>query len=888
MAKNGGSPIYQPPGSGGGGGGTPASTVQNSGVGDVASVGGSTNYAREDHVHGREAFAAPSSLNTDGSSSVGTAATVAHSDHKHAIPSTLDTNARIAVKKAGSLIGTRRGLNFISTVGHDWTVADNVGSEHVSITPSLALTDLQSTRTKSLQIIGHSWTAGAAMSSFSAYAQHGFTAQLCGMLGVHNDNLYNYGISGSALSMPVNAGFTPTPLNGWAGCYQFITPTNSSLFVNSTNPVRVDSMFGSPAPTIILHGINDVGGTSFWQRLNTQNAYSHALRAVISRCRAGALFCSTMSGGAMVWDSSITASGSWTNVQQSLTNTGAGVKNSSTNGDTVTFTIPKGYTGGTIAISFIGQFNAYDTLASTAAAGATTITLSKSTTDWASSLVEFPCTVLVGSESVVATAYNSTTGVMTLASPLVNTWIAGYQVMVDTSRLAVTWSSNRPSDTIVSGTAKLRLAGQGQSGCPVSVVQRFIGLDQSYAGYTITATVADCNAGDTSKVKFDSVWIEALYPAPVIVANIPKLSYGYGYAAYRDYWYEWNNNVTARIAEFDNRVALLDLDTILRDRDAILTTGIATGTAGSTVSLSVTANTTAFETTPGYLIGVENEIMSVDSITGSYPNYTLTCTRSPAGYTSYSTIAAHTTGCPISRQDNLQLDHIHETPRAASIMARECVRLLDAMPAVPAAYQGLMTSSWTQEALSGSIGIGDTDWLQPAMGGTTTVIPTQNQPYAVPIFIPKESVIVGAGVVCGAASTGSVRLGLWAPDNYHSLPNQLIADMGVISPVTTNTFYQTGAVYTRVRPGWYWVGCMRTTTASVTLRAVGGANNAPGYQLPLNGNPSGSTSIYTGYSGPTVSVSGQFDAFFYTFATAAPTLTAATPVVWLYVRTTGY
>jgi hypothetical protein len=48
--------------------------------------------------------------------------------------STIDSNARVAVSKGGSAIGTRRGLNFIEGSGVTLTGADNSGSERVDIT----------------------------------------------------------------------------------------------------------------------------------------------------------------------------------------------------------------------------------------------------------------------------------------------------------------------------------------------------------------------------------------------------------------------------------------------------------------------------------------------------------------------------------------------------------------------------------------------------------------------------------------------------------------------------------------------------------------------------------------------------------------------------------
>lgn len=75
------------------------------------------------------------SLNTDGSSAVGTAVKVARADHIHTIPSTLDTNARVGVRKnsTGST-STRRRLNIIEGANITVTVADDSGDEEVDVT----------------------------------------------------------------------------------------------------------------------------------------------------------------------------------------------------------------------------------------------------------------------------------------------------------------------------------------------------------------------------------------------------------------------------------------------------------------------------------------------------------------------------------------------------------------------------------------------------------------------------------------------------------------------------------------------------------------------------------------------------------------------------------
>lgn len=65
-------------------GATPAATVTTQAVGDAPVVGVSTNFAREDHKHGREAFGAATATTTYGLAKAdGAAATVARSDHGH-------------------------------------------------------------------------------------------------------------------------------------------------------------------------------------------------------------------------------------------------------------------------------------------------------------------------------------------------------------------------------------------------------------------------------------------------------------------------------------------------------------------------------------------------------------------------------------------------------------------------------------------------------------------------------------------------------------------------------------------------------------------------------------------------------------------------------------
>jgi hypothetical protein len=60
------------------------------------------------------------------------------SGNSDALTGILDANARLATSKAGTLVGTRRGLNLIEGTNVTMTVADNAGSERVDVTINAA------------------------------------------------------------------------------------------------------------------------------------------------------------------------------------------------------------------------------------------------------------------------------------------------------------------------------------------------------------------------------------------------------------------------------------------------------------------------------------------------------------------------------------------------------------------------------------------------------------------------------------------------------------------------------------------------------------------------------------------------------------------------------
>ena len=100
----------------GGAGAVPATTVTTGAVGDSPVVGVSTNFAREDHKHGREAFGTPLAANPGNSSSAGSAVTVVRSDHIHGMqPWGTSVVAHTSFGLAGPSVGS---LNEFSKVDH--------------------------------------------------------------------------------------------------------------------------------------------------------------------------------------------------------------------------------------------------------------------------------------------------------------------------------------------------------------------------------------------------------------------------------------------------------------------------------------------------------------------------------------------------------------------------------------------------------------------------------------------------------------------------------------------------------------------------------------------------------------------------------------------------
>lgn len=144
-----------PPGDGGGGG-TPSNTViSETSFGVLSNPGSSIAYARGDHTHGSPTDPIPphASIKTNvhgfdasgnapvqqhglngsvhiGSLGIGQHGSLNDGDHT----GNLSGNARVNIKKAGTSVGTRRGINFIEGSNITMNITDDPTNEKINVT----------------------------------------------------------------------------------------------------------------------------------------------------------------------------------------------------------------------------------------------------------------------------------------------------------------------------------------------------------------------------------------------------------------------------------------------------------------------------------------------------------------------------------------------------------------------------------------------------------------------------------------------------------------------------------------------------------------------------------------------------------------------------------
>lgn len=739
----------------------------------------------------------------------------------NATPATMATASEIVrvtaiVTDTLTIVRATEGPNAARTV--------IIGDQIAATVTKKTITDVEiASSIGSLTILGHSYVAGTNYGNTGTdYMEEvGMLAVLCGLLDVSNENLIHHATAGSLLTSPTSS--LNAVFGGWAGALQFLNPNNATM-LTSNSAVLPAVPRSNPGLGLIVHGVNDLSANFLeWDynlgASNGRNAWKHAMRTVISRMRAGALWCSKSPAGTVTWDAIFTFTGTWTDTI-GVNNTSAAVKKTSTNTDSMKVTLPADIIPGTYAFCFKAQQNGYTT-SSAILVGAASMTVAANT--------EFPqagtFVANIGAEGA-----NTREEVLVTAGAGTNTWTitrgrngtsasahgAGAVVTVATDTGLVTWSTNGSNATITGTTP---LGGQGYFGQQVTVVKRFV-LTAADAGKTITATVSGIVASDTSfQVQFDSFWMESPDPTPVVVMNCPR--YAWGTSIIFANIATMNTDTAGIIAEFDGAVALADVDTYIFNRG-----GFSNGAVGTTSPIAFTANdkptfdglmnASPFKPFRMTINGVEDIwVTAVASSGGS--NYNLTCTRGYNGTTPSN--QGGVTPLQMSWAEFFANDNIHPNAYGHPWFAQQIYNAIQTLTVSPTQL-ARAAGNWTQNAKANVLDTADTCYLYPNVNAlpTAVAIALQRVTY-VPVYIPKDCTIVEIGcVVTASAASSVIALGIYDADTSGQRPGAKLYDCGTIAGTSTGLRTITGLAC-RHRGGYVWLAYL-ATTAAPTVRCV--------------------------------------------------------------------
>lgn len=790
----------------------------------------------------------------------------------------------------------RSQASTVTTTAKTQTVNDN--STKLA-TDAFVQNVAETSQISTLTVIGHSWTAlaNADGSGVPMFNQQNMIPRLMGLLGVHSDNLNHLGTGASYLTK-TQAVFGGRN-TGWGGVFQFVVPY-SNQNVADQNILNITVPVPQPSAYAIVHGVNDIGimstNTTAFNFGLIQTAYQNALRAILSRIRAGALYCSYYSNGSaatVAWDSTITTSG-FTSTPQTASNTGVAIYRSSTNGNTLTYTIPANFTGGTIAMCFLGNTNAWslcntvmnNTDVSTVVA--LTFTTGTPYTAFANGdVIAWYNNGVDSGERGLITAGGGTASI-TVTRGFNSTAKATHAVndeIVKASSVGVTFTTSGANANIP-GTLAL-----GAKGTPTSigstwnervpVVKRFV-CTAADAGKTIVATV-NAVASDTATVDFDSVWIETFDPQPVVVTNLPRYAYiqnGYVTEAQMGTFNTGNSSV---VAEFDGAIQIADLDTTIHDRGGTLTSNILIGATSFNVTAS---NAAVLATLPqNTTFCIEAERILVGSIVNNGGG-SFTFSSVTRGYDG-TAAAAHTSGKLVSDGIWFHTDCLHFNGYGMNVAANLMYQAFKA-------YQGQSNYS-----LSTGAGNFSDDRRAPYLGvannsyNTFTPITNLanaagvlNTQYFYPIYIPQTCIITQVGCVITTVGVTSTvcRFGLYDLDSARRAPATLWHDFGTVNTVSSGTGYVPVNTYKLVRPGWYYISsCEQGTGTASIKRGLNSSAAIQGYAgVPIGTLTAPAVAAVPVWGFTQASVTGAFAASVGTLVEVS-SATAIMPTIWVKV-----
>ncbi len=738
-----------------------------------------------------------------------------------------------------------------------------------------------------LYIVGHSYTSGAGTTNS---AQQGLVSRIMGMMKVDNNNVVHMGVGASLLTGYYGV-YTGNPFAGWGGVLQLVLPNSQPNINGVGDKVYNDHAASGPGSAIIVHGVNDYNGSYLTSMTNVntvqpayvQQAWKNALRTVISRMRANVVFSSSMTaatGTTISWDPAITFGGSggshWSDVASVITNTGPAYKKSTTNGDTVTFTIPnEGIAGTTYAFCMIGQLNMLGYITANLNATDTTSTVTvNSATGFPNSFIGSQANVIqIGTEQMLVTAgWTTTSWTVTRGfNGTTKTTHAIGDAVSGAANMTVTWSGTASS---ASGTTTI--GSQGMGGSPVSVIKRFT-TTAADAGKTIVATFSGIPASDAfSYFAFDSVWSEAPYPSPVVLTNLHHYPFGQNAGTQLISLIPGFNSATQSVvSEFDANVQIADVYSLYYQNNGTITS--ATNNTDTSTTIGWTCNSTAYTPYIGAVMSFGGEHCLVTAVSGTAPNWTLTLTRGYDSTTKYAW-ASGSWLCPTEWMS--RIDDVHPSAEGHAVYADAIYAAFKSIPTSTVPHQiALSNGNWALYNQSLSLGPVDNSWYHVAASSLTTSGPTINTLYFLPIYIPKVSILIGMGFTQKTGTTVTCRFGIFGLNQTHEAPGALLQDFGSGTYTGTAPYavQQTG-LYQILRPGWYWLGVVSTVNAGTSVTVGNLGLNWP--SLSASAISTSSTAAFTtGYS--QASVTGALP----TTATATATTSTAIPLLWYQLRT---
>lgn len=753
-------------------------------------------------------------------------------------------------------------------------------------------------RLGTLGAISHSWAAGSALSSTGTpqFEEQGNIGRLMGMMSITNENLEHMGIAGSYLSRNYSA--LGTLFAGWAGVYTYVYPSSAVNINDVATSIRSTPAVAESRAWAIVHGINDAAiyglnttATNFTQ---TTLAWSNALTAVISRLRAGALYSSSLNtSAAIVWDGTIAfgGSGSWSDNAAVGTNTGPAYKSNATNGGTVTITIPANFSGGTVAVSYLGQVSAWSKLITSNLNNTdVTSTLNNNATfvpDWPNA-GNFVIQMSGSSEQMLVTAGQGT-GAWTVTrgfnSTSKTTHTIGDEIfMVSAGQINFTGTASGASGSLNIASQGLGGAGLGRSN--IALVKRFT-MTAADAGQTIICSTASIITSDTyTQAQFDSWWIEASDPPPIAVMRLPQISYTIPYSGLSPtQWTTFNAATDTVVGLFDGAVKVADANTPFYNRSATLHANINSAVTSFDVDAN---NVTTFVATwkQGLNVTVDGEDMQLTASPSVVSGSRYTVTVATRGTINGTSAAAHNIGRYISDQSWMHTDNIHPNAYGHGVIAKAMFDAFASMTTLNTYQIAMANGNVTQDNRTPLLGIRDNTYMEfnnnIAMTVTTTF--TKNKQWYWPFYVPQKCLMVGAAIVTGTTTAGTataVRMGLYDVTSDRYFPGALIKEFGTGATTALTTVVEV-ACHQVIYPGWYFLGFVNQGTTAGTVHTVtnlGFTNHMP-YHL-VSAVPTGGSAA-TPFFSDTGSITGAL-------ASAAPQMDVGPcPVVWIHLRAKHY